>query len=236
LKNWVLTETFAIGSHFLIQIFGDAMLKEQILNLATSAIVRAFEAQEKIKTKLSKSVAASYLTRLKKVAINAAMAGMSDDEKNNLNPLQHVRNDAKTSYKKNRKITSLKPHKKERKSSIKPAKEIKSDKADSILRTLKNEPHALLAAEDLNNKKSLACLVWALGHAERASLSQGISIHDVSALLYKAHNINLYPINISRVVHCNELLVRQAGKENRTKTYLLTDEGMKLFCDKFVKV
>lgn len=210
------------------------MLKEQILNLATSAIVRAFEAQEKIKTKFSKSVAASYLTRLKKVAINAAMAGMSDDEKNNLNPLQHVRNDAKISYKK-QKITSLRPHKKERKSSIKPAKEIKSDKADSILRTLKKEPRALLAAEDLNNKKSLACLVWALGHAERASLSQGISIHDVSALLYKAHNINLYPINISRVVHCNELLVRQAGKENRTKTYLLTDAGMKLFREKFVK-
>jgi hypothetical protein len=76
--------------------------------------------------------------------------------------------------------------------------------------------------------------VWALGHAERASIKEGISVHDVSALLYKACKIDLYPINISRVVHSNEVLVRQAGQEKRTKTYLLTPTGAKIFKEKFV--
>ncbi len=125
--------------------------------------------------------------------------------------------------------------KKTRRSSIRPAKEIVSVHADTILKDVKkNEARLPKKNEELKGKKSLAYLVWALGHAHRAEIKQGISVHDVSALLYRANKIELYPINISRVLHTNGNLVRQISHYNRTKTYLLSEEGEHIFRDKFL--
>ncbi|HXW53108.1 MAG TPA: hypothetical protein VEL47_03275, partial [Myxococcota bacterium] len=122
-----------------------------------------------------------------------------------------------------------------RKSSIRPAKEIGSERADVILRKLENGSFKLVAKSDsLDGKKSLAYLVWALGHAELADVTEGVSVHDVSALLYRACKIDLYPINISRVVYGNPVLVRQVGQEKRTKKYLLTKDGKAIFTAKFL--
>jgi hypothetical protein len=125
--------------------------------------------------------------------------------------------------------------KKTRKSSIRAAQQIRSSKADLIVTMLKKDSSSLLKVDDeLMGKKSLAYVIWALGHADRARIKEGVSIHDLSALLYKACNINLYPINISRVLYKNENLVRQASQEKKTKTYVLTPAGKQIFKEKFL--
>ncbi len=139
---------------------------------------------------------------------------------------------ARSFSRKDRKTSS---ENKGRKSSIRPAKEIGSFRADVILQKLQNGSFKMVSESDtLVGKKSLAYLVWALGHAELADLTEGVSVHDVSALLYRACKIELYPINISRVVYGNPNLVRQVGQEKRTKKYLLTKDGQAVFKAKFI--
>jgi len=203
------------------------MLKEQLLAFAATAIVRVHDAQKKIKSRLNNQVLKYYVESLK----DAALWLIENRLKQEPSQSKKIR---KTSSSRADQPVSL-VIKKERKSSIRPAKEIASGKAEIILSMLKQDDSRLVKAKDqLLGKKSLAYLVWALGHAERASLKEGISVHDVSALLYKACKIDLYPINISRVVHSNDVLVRQAGQEKRTKTYLLTPMGAKIFKEKFI--
>lgn len=220
------------------------MLKEQLLGLAVKAIARAYETREKLIKKLEAEKAFAYVRNLKDMAI-----WLIENRLSQLAPSEHLRSKG-GSTKGGSKVRvtrsvhasasgSVQPSnlvlKKERKSSIRPAKEIDSPRAEAILHLLKHDASKLVKASDqLLGKKSLAYLVWALGHAERASVSAGISVHDVSALLYRACKIELYPINISRVIHSNEALVKQAGQEKRTKTYLLTPAGAKIFHEKFM--
>ena len=196
------------------------MLKELLLALAVKAVSKAHDTREKIKNRLNNNIVFYYAQSLKDAA-----QWLVENRLNN----QDI----------NSKKTREKPVnliiKSERESSIRPAKEIISSRAEVILGMLKHDESRLVKAKDhLSGKKSLAYLIWALGHAERANLSEGISVHDVSSLLYKACKIDLYPINISRVVHSNEKLVRQAGQEKRTKTYLLTPLGSSIFKEKFL--
>lgn len=124
--------------------------------------------------------------------------------------------------------------KKDRKTSIRPAKEIDSIRARKILDALAQRPIRLAQKDDeVDGKKSLACLIWALGQAEQTGIQEGMSVHDVSALLYHACNIELYPINVSRVLHSNKKFVQQNGQFKRTKTYVLTADGKALFQQKY---
>lgn len=124
--------------------------------------------------------------------------------------------------------------KKDRKTSIRPAKDIDSMRAKLILNALAHKPIRLALKDDeVDGKKSLACLIWALGQAEQSGIKEGMSVHDVSALLYHACKIELYPINVSRILHGNKKLVQQNGQFKRTKTYVLTADGKALFQQKF---
>lgn len=193
------------------------MLKEQLMNIALQAIKRAYEAKERLKRNVANSAIDTYLRSLKDTALFIIEHRLQQWKTDPSSPLSR------------RKI------KKERKSSIKPAKEIGSTKADIILKKISEDKARLVKRNDsLDGKTSLAYLVWALGHAKRASISEGVSVHDVSALLYRACNIELYPINISRVVYGNANLVRQVSQQKRTKTYLLTPEGEAAFKEKFL--
>lgn len=220
------------------------MLREQLFDFAINALMRAHETKEQIKRNLKSEIVQNYVQGLKQAAIKIIEKGLNQHREQS----EHLRkkpNRSGEAYKgkkaaaagnnldqKKRKYTLKRP----RKSSIRQAKEIHSERAETILSMLNGETKDLVkVSEELTAKKSLSCLIWALGQAKRAELSHGISIHDISALLYKAHAINLYPINISRVVHSNETLVQQAGQDQRTKTYLLTDAGTKVFKEKFLK-
>lgn len=220
------------------------MLKEQLLDFAMKALTQAYETKERIKNNLKSDAVQSYVRSIKEAAVwvvenqwqklarseQVGEKAALGRKKSRINTSERVRNN-KGASSKNASLAV----KKERKSSIKPAKEIGSARADIILQMLKSDSSRIVKKTDaLDGKKSLAYLVWALGHAERANVAEGISVHDVSALLYQACKIELYPINISRVVYGNTALVRQVGQEKRTKTYLLTTQGQAMFKEKFL--
>lgn len=217
------------------------MLREQLLGLAMRTLSQAYETKERIKNNLNTEAVQNYIRNAKETALwvieyqwqrfrkldrsmGEAKSGPSTEKTN-----------ARTASEKSAKFITKVGLKRARKSSIKPAKEIGSTKAEAILLMLKNDGSRLLKKhESIDKKTSLAYLIWALGHAKRAHLADGISVHDVSALLYRACNIELYPINISRVVYGNAALVMQVGQQKRTKTYLLTTDGEALFKENFL--
>lgn len=207
------------------------MLKEQILGLAMKTLARAYETKELVVKKIQEDeMLKIYWQGMKDTAQKVVEQKLN---KSGFETKTAAPPRAKRPY--NRKVATEVKVKKERKSSIRPANEIKSDNASIILASLKNDSaHLVKKSDSLNGKKSLAYLIWALGHAERAKIKDGISVHDVSALLYQANKIELYPINISRVVHSNSELIRQVNQSKRTKTYLLTAEGKRTFTEKFM--
>jgi hypothetical protein len=204
------------------------MLKEQLFGLAIKTLTQAYETKERIKNNFSTDVVANYVRSAKETALGILEYQVQKILKRGHDA--YFMNGASAKVSSNQKGMQKKP----RKSSIKPAKEIGSKNADIVLAKLKEEDARLVnKSEAINGKTSLAYLVWALGHAERANIAEGISVHDVSALLYRACNIELYPINISRVVYGNQELVKQVGQQKRTKTYLLTADGLRLFKKNF---
>ena len=211
------------------------MLKEQMINLAMKALSKVNETKEIMQsTILQDESVKKYLKSLQKAAKWLAEQDLDNnkpDKKTAKKSRKPVRPVKKTNIKPEIKINL---ESKERKSSIKPIKEINSTKADTILSLIKNNNLRIISKTDeLNGKKSLAYLIWALGNAEKANISDGISVHDISSLLYKTSNIELYPINISRVLNSNMSFIKKAGQEKRTKTYLLSSQGKKVFEKKF---
>lgn len=208
------------------------MLKEQLLGLAIKAISRVHETRENLKKNFKSDVVQAYVKTVKDVAVWVIENRLKPEADSKDNSSSDVQGFSPSS---NPIKTPTVREKKPRKTSIRPAKEIASVPAELILSSLKKTKARMVKKSDeCNGKKSLAYLLWALGHAERAKIKDGISVHDVSALLYRAGKIELYPINISRVVHSNQALVRQVGQDKRTKTYLLTELGEKTFKEKFL--
>lgn len=200
------------------------MLKEQMINLAAKALSKVNETKEIMQnTILQDQSIKKYLKGLQKAAKWLAEQDLDNNKQ--------VKKNIKKSHKAEVKLNL---ESKERKSSIKPIKEISSTKADMILNLIKNNNFKIInKTDELDGKKSLAYLIWALGNAERANISEGISVHDISSLLYKTSSIELYPINISRVLKSNISFIRKTGQDKRTKTYLLSSHGKKIFDKKF---
>ncbi len=116
-----------------------------------------------------------------------------------------------------------------KKTSVRSGKKISSPFATQMLTEIKNKKMEVVSeAAEINGKKSLAWVVWALGIADETQMQEGISIHDISSLLYHAAKIEIYPINVSRMVHDNNQYIRQVSQDKKTKRYLLTEEGKKL--------
>lgn len=108
-------------------------------------------------------------------------------------------------------------------------KKIKSILASQMLVNLKaSKMKPITKKVEIEGKKSLAWVVWALGVAEKTKLQKGISVHDVSSFLYHAAEIEVYPINVSRMVHDHSNFIMQVSQEKKTKRYLLTESGKKL--------
>lgn len=104
----------------------------------------------------------------------------------------------------------------------------KSVRAEKILdRMQKNQSKVVCADSELRGKQTLAYMVWALGAAKDAKISEGISVHDAATLLQSAASIKLYPVNLSRLVHHHTDLIELASQEKKTKRYKLTPKGRK---------
>ncbi|MES2503677.1 MAG: hypothetical protein V4534_02240 [Myxococcota bacterium] len=105
---------------------------------------------------------------------------------------------------------------------------IYSERADQIYRRLHPHDLPLLHQEaELDGKRSLAWILWAFKAADDAAYYDGISVHDVSALVFQAAEVELYPINVSRMVHSHNHYIKQVSQDKKTKRYLLTEDGLK---------
>ncbi|MEI6805895.1 MAG: hypothetical protein WCK49_05250 [Myxococcaceae bacterium] len=104
---------------------------------------------------------------------------------------------------------------------------IHSERAERIMDRLTQQSLRVIHEDaEVAGKKSLAWVLWAFKNAADAEYRDGISVHDVSALVYKAAKIELYPINVSRVVHNYTDYIQQVSQDKKTKRYLLTEQGM----------
>lgn len=104
---------------------------------------------------------------------------------------------------------------------------IHSERADKIYdRWAQHSLKVIHEDAEVAGKKSLAWVMWAFKNAAEAEYQDGISVHDVSALVYRAAKVELYPINVSRVVHNHTDYIRQVSQDKKTKRYLLTEVGM----------
>lgn len=107
---------------------------------------------------------------------------------------------------------------------------IYSERADQIYNRLYPNNLKLMHHDaELDGKKSLAWILWAFKAAQDASVHDGISVHDVSALVYQVARVELYPINVSRMVHGHSHYIQQVSQEKKTKRYLLTEAGLGAF-------
>lgn len=104
---------------------------------------------------------------------------------------------------------------------------IRSDRADKIYDRLAQHSFELMPEDaEIAGKKSLAWVMWAFKTAAESDYKDGISVHDVSALVYRAAKVELYPINVSRVVHNHTDYIKQVSQDKKTKRYLLTEAGL----------
>lgn len=199
------------------------MLKSQLLNFAMKTVSRAYMARSIIKEQLENKTVKSYVESIKEAALFAIEQKLKSQKKYEA----EKKSQKKTSHTKEAKSAEKKTT---RKSSIKPLKEIKSANAELILKALSKSPFkAVNINDEIHGKKTLAYLVWSLGMAKHCNLSQGMSTHDVCSLLYQTQKIEVYPINMSRLIHKNTHLFTQSGQISRTKTYILTKDGEKMF-------
>lgn len=105
---------------------------------------------------------------------------------------------------------------------------VRSERAEHIYSRLSQNPLKTVHDDvETAGKKSLAWVLWAFKKAADAEYQDGISVHDVSALVYQAAKVELYPINVSRVVHKHTNYIQQVSQDKKTKRYLLTDAGLK---------
>lgn len=189
------------------------MFKEQLITLAAKALEKASETKNLLQTVvLQDESIKNYLKTLQKGAKWFAEQNFDNiDEK----PVTHNVKNIKKSK------TSAK------KSSTKNLENIVSEKAVIISKFIIDKKISLIDDKKLiNGKKTLTYIMWCLNLAKKADVN-GLSIHDISALLFKSCNISLYPINISLVINKNSSLISII--DNNNKIYCLSEEGRKLF-------
>jgi hypothetical protein len=111
-------------------------------------------------------------------------------------------------------------------------KDLDSDRADEVTAYVKNNKRTLIDEEkELDGKKVLARVVWALGEAHAAGVDLGLTTNDVSALLSKAADIEVFATNIGRACRDHKELIAESEPDGRSKRYVLTDEGKQAAAD-----
>ncbi len=81
------------------------------------------------------------------------------------------------------------------------------------------------ASAELDGKRTLARVVWAVGSAEDAGSEQGLTATDASALLSLAAGIELFATNVTRTFRDEPALFAETVPDGRSKRYKLTEAG-----------
>lgn len=77
----------------------------------------------------------------------------------------------------------------------------------------------------LDNKKTLARVLWAVGAADSAGSEHGLTAADASALLGSAAGLDVFSTNVARAFRDESDLFAETVPDGRSKRYKLTDAG-----------
>jgi len=84
-----------------------------------------------------------------------------------------------------------------------------------------------VVAEDaeLDGKRTLARVLWAVGCAEDAGSEQGLTAADASAFLSSAAGVEVFSTNVARTFRDESGLFVETIPDGRSKRYKLTKQG-----------
>lgn len=107
-------------------------------------------------------------------------------------------------------------------------KDLDSPRARAVVARLRDRGDKVVDEEaELDGKKVLARVVWALAAAEGAGSEKGLTTNDVSALLSLAAGIEVFATNIGRACRDHKELIEESEPDGRSKRYVLTPAGHK---------
>lgn len=88
-----------------------------------------------------------------------------------------------------------------------------------------NQRPIVTADAALDNKKTLARVLWAVGAADAAGSEHGLTAADASALLATAAKLDVFSTNVARAFRDESELFTETVPDGRSKRYKLTAAG-----------
>jgi hypothetical protein len=105
-------------------------------------------------------------------------------------------------------------------------KDFDSPRARAVEAFLIGQKAPILAEDaDLDGKKTLARVLWAVAVAEQAGSEQGLTAADVSALLSSVAGIEVFATNVARTFRDEPELFVETTPDGRSKRYTVTAAG-----------
>lgn len=194
------------------------MISNELFNFVFRTLDTLEDAKSKLDKVMGRTVKLPYSWSISKKEKQSVVVSKQASQSNSIYLADRVYTSGVTTEKLIRKV---KP---------KSGKAFKSLRAEKVQKTVKQKDTKILVkGATISGKKTVAQVVWALGHANKAGVKEGLSLHDMSSLLDASAGVKLYPVNVSRVVHHNNDLIKLSSQEKRTKRYALTDAGIKAF-------
>lgn len=125
------------------------------------------------------------------------------------------------------KPTEKKPRSKGRKGSVDRAgKDFDSPRARAVWQYVQDHGLGVITEDaDVDGKKVLGRVLWALFAAEQAGSEKGLTTADASALLHLAAGMEVFATNIGRACRDHQELIVESEPDGRNKRYKLTDAG-----------
>jgi hypothetical protein len=105
-------------------------------------------------------------------------------------------------------------------------KDFDSPRARAVEAWLKETGAGIIAEDsELDGKKTLARVLWAVAMAEAAGSEQGLTAADTSALLSSAAGVEVFATNVARTFRDESELFVETTPDGRSKRYTVTAAG-----------
>jgi hypothetical protein len=105
-------------------------------------------------------------------------------------------------------------------------KDFDSPRARAVEAFLTQSGGSILAEDaELDGKKTLARVLWAVSVAESAGSEQGLTAADVSALLSTVAGVEVFATNVARTFRDESELFVETSPDGRSKRYTITAAG-----------
>ncbi|MCP4498414.1 MAG: hypothetical protein GY822_00405, partial [Deltaproteobacteria bacterium] len=115
-------------------------------------------------------------------------------------------------------------------------KDVASPRAEAVSAFWKSGDATLKALDgeaDYLGKKILARSIWALCLADESGEKDGMTTADISSLLSKVANLEVYPTNIGRACRDHSTFIEPTTPDGRSKRFALTATGKKAATELF---